>query len=105
MMSDPYGDKPKAISEPNQWHEFKFEISLDHEVDWDKVDLKKWAHNVARYTALLMGKSTLSNEEFKEVETIKTYLMNLTVSRIHLATDAELHNMIDSFGDDTDDVE
>ncbi len=105
MTSKPYGRKPKATSDPNQWHEIKFMISIDHPVDWDNIDLRKWAHNVARYTALVMGKSALSEEELDDIETIKTYLMNLSVSRVSLATDDELHNLIDSFGDDDIDTE
>ncbi len=104
-MSDPYARRPSSVSEAHQWHEIKFNISIDHKVDWDEVDLRKWAHNVARYTALMMGKSTITKEEFEEIETIKTYLLNLEVSRISLATDDELHSLIDSFEDDTDDTE
>lgn len=104
-MSSAYGRKPQAPSEANQWHEIKFMISIDHPVDWDNIDLRKWAQTVSRFTALVMGKSSLSEEELEQVETIKAYLMNLRVSRVALATDDELHSMIDGFGDDDIDTE
>lgn len=104
-MSSPYGRKPKAQSDPNQWHEISFMISIDYPVDWDNIDLRKWAQTVSRFTALLMGKSALSAEELEEVETIKAYMMSVKVSRVSLATDDELHSMIDGFGDDDIDTE
>ncbi len=97
-MSDPYGHKPTMNSEPNQWHELSFQISIDQGVDWDKVDLRKWAQNVARYTALLMAKSTIETADDPEV--IKTLIMGVKVDRISFVTDDELHSMIDEFGED-----
>lgn len=97
-MSDPYGNKPDLNSDPNVWHELSFQISVDVEVDWEKVDLRKWAQNVARYTALLMAKSTV--EETEDPEVIKTLIMGVKASRISFVTDDDLHSMIDEFGDD-----
>lgn len=96
-MSDPYGAKPSSNSEPNQWHELSFQISIDQEIDWDNVDLRKWAHTVARFTALLMAKSTIDSEELEDPEVIKTLIMAVKVNRISFVTDDELHNMIDEF--------
>ncbi len=96
-MSDPYGNKPSAESEANQWHEMSFQISIDQSVDWDKVDLRKWVHTVARYTALVMAKSTVESEDIEDPEVIKTLIMATKVSRISFVTDDELHNMIDEF--------
>lgn len=98
MSSNPYGNKPSLDSEPNQWHELSFQISIDQAVNWDNVDLRKWAQQVARYTALLMAKSTLNGVETPEV--IKTLIMGIKVDRVSFIDDAGLHNMIDEFGDD-----
>ncbi len=95
-LTTPYSD------DDDQWHEFKFMISIDHPVDWDNVDLRKWAQTVSRFTALVMGKSSFSEEELETMDTIKAYTMDIQVSRVSLATDDELHSMIDSVGDDTD---
>lgn len=105
-MSDPYQRKPNTISEPNEWHEFSFQVSIDRPVNWDNVDLRKWGRTVARFSALLMAESYKS-EDFPEADKdlIKALLMNLKVSRISLATDEELHSLIDSFGDDDTDSE
>lgn len=92
-MSDPYGNKPDVKSDPNIWHELSFQISVDVEVDWDKVDLRKWAQNVAKYTALMMAKSTV--EETDDPEVIKTLIMGVKVARISFVDDEGLHNMID----------
>lgn len=105
MMSDPYGRKPRTESDPHEWHEFKFRMSIDKPVDWDNVDLRRWAQTISKYTALVMGKSGLSEEELASTEMIKATLMDLRVSRITLVTDDELHDMIDNFGDDETDTE
>jgi hypothetical protein len=97
-MSDPYGNKPQTQSDANDWHELSFQISIDQPVDWDEVDLRKWAHSVAKYTALMMAKSTLG--EVDEPELIKTLIMGIKVARVSFVTDDELHSMIDEFGDD-----
>lgn len=98
-MSNPYGRKPSTVSDPNTWHEMSFQISIDQEVDWDEVDLRKWAHTVARFTALLMAKSTLDVDEMQDAEVIKTLIMGVKVDRISFITDDGLHNLIDEFGD------
>lgn len=97
-MSDPYGDKPSLLSEANQWHELSFHISIDQAVDWDKVDLRKWAQSIAKYTALLMAKTTVDEDD--EPDVIKTLIMGVKAARISFVTDDELHNMIDEFGED-----
>lgn len=97
-MSDPYGNKPQTQSDANDWHELSFQISIDVPVDWDNINLRKWAHSVARYTALMMAKSTLG--EVDEPEHIKTLIMGIKVARVSFVTDDELHSMIDEFGDD-----
>lgn len=94
---DPYANKPSTVSDANAWHQLSFQISIDQEVDWDNVDLKKWAHTVARFTALLMAKSTLNVEELEDPEVIKTLIMGIEVSRVSFITDDGLHNMIDEF--------
>lgn len=99
-MSDPYGNKPNLNSEPNQWHELSFQISIDREVNWDEVDLRKWAQNVARYTALLMAKSASDIDDGEDPEVIKTLIMGAKVDRISFVTDDDLHTLIDEFGDD-----
>lgn len=96
MTDKPYGNKPKAQSEANSWHEFRFKISIDRAVDWDKVDLRRWAQHVARYTAIHMAASD-KTEEIAADDVVRTLLMNLSVSRITMATDEELHNLIDEF--------
>ncbi len=93
-MSSTYGNKPSGLSEPSEWHEISFQISIDRPVDWDEVDMRKWAHVVARYTALTMAK-TLEDEDDKEI--IKTLLLGLKVDRINLVTDDALHGIIDEF--------
>ena len=98
-MSNPYGNKPSTSSDANQWHELSFQISIDQEVDWSKVDLRKWAQNVARYTALIMAKSTIDEPE-ENAEVIKTLIMGVKVDRISFVDDEGLHSMIDEFGED-----
>ncbi len=98
-MSNPYGDKPDLNSEPNQWHELSFQISIDRAIDWDKVDLKRWVQNVAKFTAMVMAKTTIEDDE-DDPEVIKTLIMAVKAARISFVTDDELHNMIDEFGDD-----
>lgn len=103
MTSDPYGDKPKSVSAPGDWHEIRFQISIDKATDWDKVEVKKWVHNIARYTALHMARSTVDAETLnEEQDPIKTVLLGLKIERIKFATDDELHNMIDKFQEDND---
>lgn len=97
-MSDPYGNKPSLISDPNQWHELSFQISIDRSVDWDGVDLRKWAQNIAKYTALVMAKTMADDTDEQEV--IKTLVMGVKVDRISFVRDADLHNMIDEFGEE-----
>lgn len=99
-MSDPYGRKPRTISEPNEWHEITFQISVDCPVDWDNVDLRKWGQTVAKYTALMMAESHLSEEEVKKLGVLKTLLLNLKVARVKFVDDNSLHTMIDEFGDE-----
>lgn len=99
-MSSTYGNKPSSISDPSQWHEISFQISIDRPVDWDEVDMRKWAHVVARYTALTMARSLESDDEKEdddEEEIIKTLLLGLRVDRINLVTDDALHGIIDEF--------
>lgn len=96
-MADPYGNKPDVKSEANAWHELSFQISIDQDVDWDEVDLRKWAHTVARFTALVMAKSTLDVDALEDPEVIKTLIMGIKVSRLSLVTDSELHDLIDEF--------
>lgn len=96
-MSDPYSNKPSSVSDPSQWHEISFQISVDAPVDWEKVDLRKWAHTVARYTALAMAESHLSEDEQKAMEVVKTLLMNVKVERVSFINDEALHNLIDEF--------
>lgn len=101
MSSNPYGDKPSLISDANQWHELSFQISIDRTVDWDKVDLRKWVTSVAKFTALLMAKSMITDDDIDEdTEVIKTLIMAVKASRISFVTDDELHSMIDEFGDE-----
>ncbi len=95
MMSNPYGKKPDSISAPSEWHELSFQLSIDKPVDWDNVDLRKWSHTVARFTALMMSKSLEENEEDSDV--IKTLIMGVKVNRISFVTDDELHDLIDKF--------
>lgn len=97
MTSDIYGKKPQSNSDANTWHELSFLISIDQPVDWDEVDLRKWAHTVARFTALIMAKSTMNAEEMEDPEVIKTLIMDIRAKRISFVTDDELHNMIDEF--------
>lgn len=98
-MSNVYGNKPSSISEPSQWHEISFQISIDRPVDWDEVDMRKWAHTVARFTALVMARSLEddSAEDEDSEEVIKTLLLGLKVDRINLVTDDALHGIIDEF--------
>lgn len=96
-MSDAYSNKPSLISDPSTWHEISFQISVDVPVDWDKIDLRKWSHTVARYTALRMAESHLSEEEQAQAEVVKTLLMNVKVDRISFVDDKGLHNLIDEF--------
>lgn len=100
-MSDPYQNKPKTLSEANDWHELSFQISIDEPVDWDKVDLRKWAHNVAKYTALVLAKSTVDTDAIdpENQESIKTLIMAIRASRVTFLDDATLHKMIEEFGD------
>lgn len=100
QFGDPYRNKPNLISEPNEWHEMVFQISIDESIDWSQFDLRKWAHAVAKYTALVMAKTTLDAEELESPEVIKTLIMGIKASRISFVTDNELHNMIDEFGDE-----
>ncbi len=95
-MNNPYGGKPDSISEPSEWHELSFQLSIDKSVDWDNVDLRKWSHTVARFTALMMSKSIEENED-EDSDLIKTLIMGVKVKRISFVTDDELHNMIDDF--------
>ena len=96
-MSDPYSNKPSLISEPNQWHELSFQISVDASVDWDNVDLRQWARTVARYTALMMAESHMSEDEQAEAAVLKTLIMNVKVDRISFVDDEGLHKLIDKF--------
>jgi hypothetical protein len=100
QFGDPYRNKPNMISDPNTWHEMSFQISIDESVDWDKFDLRTWAHAVAKYTALVMAKTTLDEGELETPEVIKTLIMGIKASRISFVTDDDLHNMIDEFGDE-----
>lgn len=95
----PYSDKPSVVSEPNDWHEISFQISVDTEVDWDKLDLRQWAHTVARFTALRMAETTLDDTDDEEMEKklVKTLLMGIRVERIKFVDDEGLHDLIDSF--------
>lgn len=95
-MADPYSNKPRTRSEPNEWHELSFQLSIDRPVDWDNVDLKKWAQLVAKYTAMLMAVSTDETDAKKE-EVIKTLILGIKVDRIKLVSDDSLHTMIDEF--------
>lgn len=105
MSNSPYNNKPNSISQPNDWHELSFQISIDHGVDWDEVDLRKWAQTVARFTALVMAKTTVDEELIAEdPEIIKTLIMGIKVKRISFVTDNELHHLIDEFGDTDDDI-
>ena len=98
MMSNPYGRKPDSNSAASEWHELSFQLSIDKPVDWDNVDLRKWSHTVARFTALMMSKSLEENEgQDGEDDTIKTLIMGVKVHRISFVTDDELHDMIDKF--------
>lgn len=100
-MSEPYGEFPDALSEANDWHKFTFMISIDQPVDWNKVDLRRWAQMMAKYTAIIMGSAGLTEEEIRDLESIKTLMMDVKVSRVTLATDDQLHNLIDGMeGDD-----
>lgn len=99
-FGDPYRHKPEAFSDPNTWHELSFQISIDEAVNWDDFDLRKWAHAVAKYTALVMAKTTLDDQELEEPELIKTLIMGIRVSRISFVDDELLHNMIDEFGEE-----
>lgn len=93
-MTDPYTNKPRTQSEPDEWHELSFQISVDCPVDWDGVDLRRWSQAVAKYTALMMAEST----EFAETQdTLKTLIMNVKVDRLKLVADDELYKMIDEF--------
>ncbi len=96
-MTDPYVNKPQIVSEPNDWHELTFQISIDQAVDWDDFDLKKWAHTVARYTALVMAKTTVDTAELEDPEVIKTLIMGIKVDRVRFVTDDGLHELIDNF--------
>lgn len=97
MSDTPYGRKPNTVSEPNEWHQLSFKISIDQAVDWDEVDLRKWAQTVAKYTALLMAKSTLDADEFTDVDVIKTLILGVKAERVKFVTDTELHNLIDDY--------
>jgi len=97
-MSDPYQNKPKLQSEANQWHEMSFQISVDQPVDWQNVDLRKWASLVGKYTAALLAKSTETKDN--EYETVRALFLNVKVDRVTFVDDEGLHNMIDEFGDD-----
>ena len=96
-MSNPYGGKPDTNSEASEWHELSFQLSIDKPVDWDNVDLRKWSHTVARFTALMMARSTEENEDMESSDVIKTLIMGVRVKRISFVTDDELHDMIDKF--------
>lgn len=97
MTSDPYAHKPNQLSEPNEWHELGFQLSIDRAVDWEKFDLRKWAHVIAKYTALVMAKTLIDTEELEDPETIKTLIMGIHVDRIKFVTDDNLHDLIDKF--------
>lgn len=95
-----YKNHPSEISEPNDWHEISFRISVDTEVDWDKVDLRQWAHTVAKFTASKMASSGLPPmDEDTATQIVKTLIMNVKVERISFVDDESLHNLIDEFGD------
>lgn len=96
MSEGPYNNKPRIRSEPNEWHELSFQISIDQPCDWDNVDLRKWSHMVAKYTALMMAVSTDEVDE-DAGETIKTLVQGVKVDRIKLVSDESLHEMIDEF--------
>lgn len=97
-MTDPYANKPRQLSEPNEWHTLSFDISVDCPVNWDEVDLRRWAHSVAKYTALAMAESTDFAKETEEV--LKTLIKNIKVERIKLFSDDELYNLLDEFDDE-----
>lgn len=93
-MTDPYENKPRTLSEPDEWHEISFQISVDHPVDWDKYDLKKWSALVAKYTAMLMAETTEDSDSDAKV---KACIREVKVDRIRLVSDDSLHQMIDEF--------
>lgn len=97
MTSDPYQNKPQLVSKPDEWHEMAFQISVDVPVDWAEFDLKKWATYVARFTALMMAKTTIDTEELEDPTTVQTLLMDLRVDRVKFVSDDGLHEMIDKF--------
>lgn len=100
-MSDPYQNKPRTLSEPNEWHEMTFQISIDQSINWDNVDLRRWAHSVAKYTSLMLAKSDNPDLESEDaIETIKTLIMGIRVDRVSLVNDESLYRMIDEFEDE-----
>jgi hypothetical protein len=94
MSNEPYSKKPSSVSESSQWHEMSFQISVDHPVDWDEFDLRKWAHTVAAYTARLMC------QDLPDDSKIETLLMGVSVHKISFVTDGTLHQIIDEFGEE-----
>lgn len=88
-------------SDADDWHRVTFDISIDKDVEWDDFDLKKWSHNLARFTAFMMAKTTMTPEELEHPENIRTLIMGTKIYRVEFATDKRLHQLID----DTDDSE
>ncbi len=99
---DPYSSKPRTTSDPGDWHELSFQLSVDASVDWANVDLRKWSHTVAKYTALMLAESAHTDEELESFGTLKTLIMGVKVDRVHFINDESLHSMIDEFGEEND---
>lgn len=82
-------------SEPNDWTDWSFQLSVDEPVDWTKFDLVKWQRNVAQYTALLMARTVDKDREVDADHPIRAVIMGAKVFPIKYATDAALNKLLD----------